>query len=460
MRRFEASLLSGVVAICAAAAAVLLYALWSLGSAEDNQRDLAARFTGVVALAQDVRNIQAQRNGAFPLFLITADPVVLQEITTLDRKFDRAIAALRRSTRDRLALASIANIEAGRRQLLTIERPGIARRMKGEAALDIDSYFRINARPIVARIDSEIARFVDLQTATYQSRMSADRNSIRFALRTLGVAAALSLVFCAGIVGLILRLLLSKRTEDALIARLASQEKAISLARKEAVETVAHDLRNPLAAITMIAERLRARGAAPADARSLHMLEGLQNSAATMNLLIANILDHAKIGVGPLALELAPCSLHAVAVALLSRFYLLAEARDISICNNVPPDLPSIDVDRMRIEQVISNLVGNAIKFTPRGGSIELDAAIEDKGISIQVVDTGRGMDEAQIQRVFDRHWQAAETASAGSGLGLAISKAIVEAHGGSITAHSNVGKGTCFSFFLPLHQRQEITTT
>lgn len=453
MRRFDASLLAGVIAICAMAAAVLLYAMWSLSNAEGSQRDLAARFTGAVALAQDLRAIQSHRDGAVPVFLIAADPVVLQEIGTLNRAFDRHLEALRRSTRDRLALAAIANIEIQHRRLLTIEHPGFARRLEGAPAREIDSYFRTNARPIVARIDAEVDRFVDRQTAAYRTRMSADRDSIRFALRTLGVAAAFSLVFCAAVIGLILRLLLHKRTQDALLARLASQEQAISVARKEAVETVAHDLRNPLAVITMITARLQARGRAPADDRTLQMLEGLESSADAMNLLISNILDQAKIGTGTLTLELAPCDLHALASVLLQRFRFLAEARNFLIANDVALHLPLVKIDRMKIDQVVSNLIGNAIKFTPSGGSITLVGATEDEGVRFSVVDTGPGMDEKKVQHVFDRHWQDAATAAAGTGLGLAISKAIIKAHSGSIDARNNTGLGMCFSFFLPFRQ-------
>lgn len=118
---------------------------------------------------------------------------------------------------------------------------------------------------------------------------------------------------------------------------------------------------------------------------------------------------------------------------------------------HAPGQLPAVVCDRHRLFQVFSNLVGNAVKHTPAGGVITLECQHRGDMLTFSVDDTGPGIAEAELPHLFDRFWQAKEARRAGAGLGLSIVKGIVEAHGGSVRVHSQVGTGTTFSFDIPI---------
>jgi signal transduction histidine kinase len=128
----------------------------------------------------------------------------------------------------------------------------------------------------------------------------------------------------------------------------------------------------------------------------------------------------------------------------------LASHQSLVLVCNTAAGLPPILVDGDRILQVFSNLVGNALKFTPAGGTITVQAEAADRAVRFSVADTGPGIPAEQIPRLWDRYWQASKTDHRGAGLGLAIAKGIVEAHGGQIWVESEVGRGTTFFFTVP----------
>src|SRR5215212_8600497 len=136
----------------------------------------------------------------------------------------------------------------------------------------------------------------------------------------------------------------------------------------------------------------------------------------------------------------------------VERLRLQVERAGLVIRLEVAPDLPQVWVDRRRIEQVLINLVHNAVKFTPEGGEIVVGAGLADGMLRVSVRDTGVGINAEELPRIFERFYKTdAARRSAGSGLGLAIAKRIVQAHGGTISAESTPGHGATFSFTLPL---------
>ncbi len=128
-----------------------------------------------------------------------------------------------------------------------------------------------------------------------------------------------------------------------------------------------------------------------------------------------------------------------------------ATAAAIRLEAEVPPDLPLAWGDEARIVQLLGNLIGNALKFTPEGGQVRITAALAGAEIVVSVSDTGAGIPPDQVPHLFDRFWQAKKTDRRGAGLGLAIARGIVEAHGGRIWAESEAGHGSRFLFSLPL---------
>jgi signal transduction histidine kinase len=177
----------------------------------------------------------------------------------------------------------------------------------------------------------------------------------------------------------------------------------------------------------------------------------VQRSAHEMKALIADLLDFARIQSGTFSVAASADRLNGVVMPVIDRMRTQAEARRQILEVDLPSTLPPVAVDALRIGQVISNLVRNAIKFTPREGTIRITARQQDQQIVVTVADTGPGIPQEHLVRIFDRFWQAPGTKEKGSGLGLSIAKGIVEAHGGTIWAESQLGRGSSFSFTLPL---------
>jgi signal transduction histidine kinase len=209
---------------------------------------------------------------------------------------------------------------------------------------------------------------------------------------------------------------------------------------------LSHDLRNPLATITMGADLLQELDTSP---RIRPHLAALGNAARQMQHLIDQLLDVAKLEHGTLGLALARCEVGALVGAVQSLFQVRAAEAGVELTATGEPDL-AVTADRERVVQVLSNLVGNALKFTPRGGRISIAGRRDGARVLFEVRDTGPGIAEDQIERVFDRYWQGRSTQRGSLGLGLYICKQLVAAHGGDIGVRSRLGEGSTFWFTLP----------
>jgi PAS domain S-box-containing protein len=213
---------------------------------------------------------------------------------------------------------------------------------------------------------------------------------------------------------------------------------------------VAHDLRNPLSAISLHAAALRGRPTQP-DRRNPKHREAIERAAQRMNRLIQDLLDVAVLEGGRLNVQKTPLAVVQIVAEAVEIQHALATASSIDLRVEVPTDAPEILGDRDRLLQVFENLIGNALKFTGPGGQVTVGAAPREAGVLFWVADTGRGMTREEQSRAFDRFWQAsAHSGRLGAGLGLPITKGIVEAHGGRIWLESAPGRGSTFFFFIP----------
>jgi PAS domain S-box-containing protein len=240
----------------------------------------------------------------------------------------------------------------------------------------------------------------------------------------------------------------STTLENARLYRLAQ---SANRARDEMLGVVSHDLRNPISAIAMCARVLEDTAPSnPADRAEL--LGTIRESAAWANHLIQDLLDVASIERGQLSLQTRQEDPAQIVLQAVHMFDVEAEHHGIDLTAQVPTNLPLVEADSARIVQVLSNLVRNAIKFTPRGGCITVAVEPSDARLIFSVSDTGAGIPADNQQRIFDRFWQSSDGArSQGTGLGLSIAKGIVEAHGGQISVTSMSGQGSRFAFTLPL---------
>ncbi|HEX2167951.1 MAG TPA: ATP-binding protein, partial [Longimicrobiales bacterium] len=232
-------------------------------------------------------------------------------------------------------------------------------------------------------------------------------------------------------------------------ARLYAELQEAIRARDEVTSIVSHDLRNPVNTITMAAALLTDFDLA---AEKRHTQASVIRRCATqMTRLLDDLLEMSKAEGGRLTVETRPDDLAAIAREAFETFSLRAADLGLDLRFEVPDDLPRVLVDRHRIQQVLSNLLGNAVKFTPRGGRVTLYAEGGVREVAVHIEDTGIGIAKADLPHVFDRFWQAKRAERASAGLGLAIAKSIIESHGGRIWVESAEGRGTRFCFTVPV---------
>jgi chemotaxis family two-component system sensor kinase Cph1 len=236
------------------------------------------------------------------------------------------------------------------------------------------------------------------------------------------------------------------------LERQVLREQRAVRARDDLVAVVSHDLRNPLGVIQMQATILL-RTVGPSDHEFSRRLrssaEHIQRSVDRMNTLIRDLLDLAKLEAGRFTLQRQPQQMGEMIDEALLILRPLADARRIQLQAGLHE--ARVSADRDRIFQVLSNLVGNAIKFTPPGGQVSLSCGTRGAEVWVTVADTGPGIPADMLANVFDRYWQARSGDQQGAGLGLFIAKGIVEAHGGRIWAEAHADCGATFTFTLPL---------
>ena len=234
-------------------------------------------------------------------------------------------------------------------------------------------------------------------------------------------------------------------------ARLFAQAHSALRARDEMLAVVAHDLRNPVSTIVLGSDLLL--DTTPDDAAHAFQrrhLSTVKRSAERMNRLIQDLLDVSRVVGGKLALAPQEEDAQMLLKEASAMLRPLAEARGIQFRVRAATELPRLTMDGARVMQVISNLVGNALKFTPEGGTVTLGAEWAGSDVRVSVADTGPGISPEQLPHVFGRFWQADDADRRGLGLGLSIARGIVEAHGGRIWVESEPGAGSTFHFTLP----------
>ena len=249
-----------------------------------------------------------------------------------------------------------------------------------------------------------------------------------------------------------------QRTNECLAAARDVAQDA-SRAREEMLAVVAHDLRNPLSLVMMTTQLIDDTN--PSGERRAQLLGVIQRAAQRMNRLIEDLLEVVRQDSGQMQLDVKDVSVASLIEQTAEMFQAAAMEKDVSLeVEACPPELV-VRADADRIMQVLSNIVGNALKFVPRGGHIVLKCDARDDEAVFSIADSGPGIAREDLDRLFDKFWQRRRSDRRGVGLGLAIAKGIIEAHGGRIWAESSVGAGTTFHFTLPAlrHSRSSATS-
>jgi two-component system, OmpR family, phosphate regulon sensor histidine kinase PhoR len=221
--------------------------------------------------------------------------------------------------------------------------------------------------------------------------------------------------------------------------------------RQDFISNVSHELRTPLASLKALAETLQ-EGALEDPPAAHRFLGRMETEIDTLTQMVQELLELARIESGRVPLRRQAILPKALVSHAVERMSMQAERAGLRLCLECPEDLPPVSADPDRMEQVLVNLLHNAVKFTPPGGEIVVSAAPEEGRVIFSVRDTGVGIPAKDLPRIFERFYKADRARSGGgTGLGLSISRHIVETHGGKIWADSIQGKGSTFYFSLPV---------
>lgn len=243
------------------------------------------------------------------------------------------------------------------------------------------------------------------------------------------------------------------------IARMDEEVHTAVRARDDVLAVVSHDLRNPLAAIRLSAAQLARKIQNDDPDRSQKKVDVILRAAERMVHLISDLLDAATIERGTFTIDPRPEPVLPILEETIQQHEPLAAARSLRLKREAPPDLPPIRCDRRRLLQVLGNLIGNALKFVPEGGRVEVRARREEGEVCFAVADDGPGIPDHQMDRLFERYWKGHREEKEGVGLGLFIARGIVEAHGGTLGLVSTPGAGSTFHFTIPIAPDREPTT-
>ena len=250
-----------------------------------------------------------------------------------------------------------------------------------------------------------------------------------------------------------MEVLLRARSLSLSLQQRAQEAEEAARTRDEVLAMVAHDLRNPLNVVltsgTFLLDTVE-----ELEPRAREQLELIQRAVRHMDRLIQDLLEVAGMEAGHISVKLQEEPVGPLIRSACSTMQRMASARRIELTCEHEADVPPVRADRDRIDQVLGNLIGNAVRFTPEGGRVRVAAEQDGEWVRFSLADSGVGIDPADLPHVFDRFWQAKRSREGGAGLGLAIARGIVAAHGGEMWVESEQGRGSTFFFTLPIASR------
>jgi signal transduction histidine kinase len=237
-------------------------------------------------------------------------------------------------------------------------------------------------------------------------------------------------------------------------ARLYADVKAANEAKSEFVSVVSHELKIPMTSIKGYAQLLQMGAGGQISEEQRSFLDVISGNVDRMDTLVRDLLDVSRIETGRIKLELQSVNLAAIVDEVVRLLRQEFEARQHTLAVDVPADLPPVRADRTRLAQVLANLLGNAYKYTPAGGFVNVHAEIQDGLVLCSVADTGIGISAQDQKKLFQKFFRADDKfvrEVGGTGLGLSIARSLVELQGGEMWAESKLGQGSVFSFTVPI---------
>jgi len=427
---------------------LIVFAVFSLDKIVEEKNDLVSVHTEELILAQKLHYEISIQFAAMPIYVLSGDESVLSSFDRNREEFVKVLTALKEKASDQAERRLLDEISLAEESMHASAAKGISMSREGASAQEVNEYFS-SLKPLKdsRNLPALLQILVDTKMREFQNAKKEDAGLSKRVLVFLGAASLVCIIFAGIISSLIIKNIKHKKRSE-------EKEAYISNARKEIVDTVSHDLKNPLSAIKLglqYVERKLSRNKKCTDVEVARGLTIIFRSVDKMEKMVSDLLDHTKLEAGKLLLEPTDCELARLTKEVIEQFRPIAHSRNIKLTSEIIEDGKIIHCDQGRVEQVLSNIIGNALKFTPKGGEIHVAMSFKEDDVVISIQDSGHGMSKDQLEHVFDRYWQAQETSKHGTGLGLAIAKIVVETHHGKIWAESELGKGSTFHFSLPL---------
>jgi len=431
----------------------LLAVLMAIGMAYSIQRFQSATDAQVIGIrAEEDEITQVERLRWFATvivasgrgYLLAGEPALLAQIQDSRVEFNRSLDGLRSEDLSQGGRALAHDAERAARRFMKTQQELIDARQAATDPSGLAARFETELLPSSRELDESLTRLVKYKQRVMRAHYAETKEARgQLAQRLYGLLAVLVLA-SMGIAWRFSRRLgvAFGREQEAL----RSARKAIA-ARDELMGIVAHDLRSPLSAITMKAALMHKRAESDLTRQQAKSIEKV---AMRMEYLIRTMLDVATLEAGRFTVNVARCVLAELLRDTADLFGALAASKQVHFEHNAQEPGLWLLVDRERVLQVLSNLIGNALKFTPPGGHVTLSVERQGPMARFEVLDTGPGIAPDNLPRVFERFWTRTP-GKKGTGLGLFIANGIVEAHGGRIWVESELGRGTRFFFTLPI---------
>lgn len=472
-------LMSGYVALLVLATGMSVYAIIQLGKVNSVTQSILLVDNSLIDLSKDLSDELLSETRYGKKFIIMGDESLYESVLAAGDDFEKSLtearsAAASTDVGDRLA--AVARLHERYRALFNEEAGHLkeGRQYPREQYAD-DKEKAVNAileELLQVRLLSQasiISKVANLERSGYRARRAASVIT--------GVSLLFGLVLSIVITRSITRPLREMKKKTGEIAAgvfkadmvLTSPPEIGDLARafnlmcdklrevdrmkSDFYALMSHELRTPLASIQEGTSLLLEGLGGDIAERQRKLLTIIAEESRRLIELVSSLLDLSKLEAGMLGYSFAAADLKPLITRSVDEVIPLAEAKNISIEQNIR-ELPPVRMDSERILQVLRNLIGNALKFTPNGGVVSISARGAEAGISVSVADTGPGIPKPLLTAIFDKYRQAGGPGSGslkGTGLGLAIVKHIIQAHGGNVWAESDPGHGSVFTFILPV---------
>lgn len=423
------------------------FAILSLDKIVDEKNELVSVHAVELILAQKLHSEISMQFAAMPIYVLSGDESVLTSFDNNRKDFARILATLKSKDNDKGEQKLLDEISIAEKAMHESGVKAIGMIRGGASPKVVHDYFRKLRPEDRKNLPSLLQTLVDTKMREFEGAKKEDARISKRVLIFLSLASIVCIIFAGVISSLIIKIIKNKKRSE-------EKEAYISNARKEIIDTVSHDLKNPLSSIKLGLQYLEKKISRNENYTDIDVTKGLTiifRSVDKMEKMISDLLDHTKLEAGKMVLDPTECNLATFTNEIIEQFRPIALSRKIRLTSDLIEDGTTVYCDQVRIEQVLSNIIGNALKFTPEGGEIHVLMSFKKDDVIISIHDSGYGMSKDQLNHVFDRYWQVKETSKQGTGLGLAIAKIVIETHHGRIWAESEPGKGSSFHFSLPL---------